>query len=95
MVRAKAKAVRLAEPQPGQAGPSVACAGERGREGTKAERAWRPRLAVPWCDAARATYQTFSEASLGHLSATATIAASVSLSQPLGVVGGGGRSGWW
>ena len=94
MVRAKAKAARLAEPQPGKAGPSVACAGERGREGTKAERAWRPRLAVPWCDAARATYSTINDASLGHLLATATIAASVSLWQPLGVVGGG-RSGWW
>ena len=42
-MRAKAKAVRLAEPQPGQAGPSVAFAVERGREGRKAERAWRPR----------------------------------------------------
>ena len=38
---------------------------------------------------------TFSEASLGHLSATAMIAASVSFLQRLGVVGGGGRSGWW
>ena len=94
-MRGKAKAARLAEPQPGQAGPSVACAGERGREGRKAERAWRPRLAVLWCDAARATYQTFSEASLGHLSATATIALSVRFLQSLGVVGGGGRSGGW
>jgi hypothetical protein len=50
-VRAKAKAARVTEPQPGQAGPSVACAGQREGERVRRQRAWRPCLAVLWCDA--------------------------------------------
>jgi hypothetical protein len=54
VVRAKNKAAaaRVAEPQPGRGGPSVACAGERGQEGTKAESlAAAPRPAVVRCGA--------------------------------------------